>query len=308
MTYVFLSYARRDARWAERLDADLQLAGFHTWRDTRNIDSNQDFTSEIELGIRAASHVVVCLTPDVQREDSFVRREIQYALTQDQRRRDEDPPRRLPLVPVVFPGGELPVHISTRTALFLRDENEYDRLLAEVLDRLRNPYEADEWRVYGDRPETVRYLRDLHEWCSQRLAETVAHLLTLEVKDTRDLIRPAPVSMFRIGFAVSPAVDIPNDATRAANATDKIFESFEDAFRAYRGRILLLGAPGAGKTTALLAFARDAAVARLSNSSEPLPVLASISLWDHHAPLLDWLGHVSPWPSLENEQPLFGSP
>lgn len=305
MAHVFISYARLDAHWAERLDADLRRVEYNTWRDTRDIDPNQDFTGEIEAGIRAASHVVVCLTPDVQRRDSFVRREIQYALSEDRRRREQDPYRRLPLVPVVFPGGELPVHISTWTALFLQEESKYDRMLSELLDRLRNPDVSDDQPVYRDSPETVRYLRDLHEWCSQRLAETVMHLLTLEAKDAPGLVRPAAVSVFRIGFAVSPAVDTRSAASPTADGAGKIFESFEDAFRAYRGRILLLGAPGAGKTTALLAFARDAAVARLSNSSDPLPVLASIHLWDHHSDLKTWLQCVSPWPRLDNEQPLF---
>lgn len=305
MTPLFISYARRDACWAERLDTDLQRAGYHTWRDKRDIDPNQDFTGEIEAGIRAASHVVVCLTPDVQRQDSFVRREIQYALGEDRRRREQDPARRLPLVPVVFPGGELPVHISTWTALFLQDKSDYDRLFSEVLGRLRNPDVPDDRPVYTDRPETVRYLRELHEWCSQRLAETVMHLLTLGAKDAPGLTRLAPTSMFRIGFVVSPAVNTRSAVRLAVNGTGKIFGSLEDAFHAHGGRILLLGAPGAGKTTTLLAFARDAAVARLSNPSEPLPVLASIHRWDHRSRLRAWLHRVSPWPKLNDEQLLF---
>jgi hypothetical protein len=275
MTHVFISYARRDARWAERLDSDLQRAGHLTWRDKRDIDPNQDFTGEIEAGIRAASHVLVCLTRDVKRrKKSFVRREIQYVLYENERRRKQDQARRLPLVPVAFPGGEPPVHISTWTALFLQDESDYDRLLSEVLDRLRNPEVPDDQPVYTDRSETVRYLRELHEWCSQRLAETVMHLLTIKAKDAPGLTHPASTSMFRIGFVVSPAVDTRSAARPAVNGAGKIFGSLEDALRAHGGRILLLGAPGAGKTTALLAFVRDAAVARLSSSSEPLPVLA----------------------------------
>jgi hypothetical protein len=100
--HVFISYARADPRWADRLDEDLRRAGFSTWRDTRDIDPSQDFTGEIEAAIRSASHVVVCLTPSVRaRGDSFVRREIAYALAQDAARRTESPLRRLHLVPVV---------------------------------------------------------------------------------------------------------------------------------------------------------------------------------------------------------------
>ncbi|WP_297324990.1 TIR domain-containing protein [Nitrosomonas sp.] len=307
MTYVFLSYARADGRcWAERIDADLQQAGIGTFRDTRNIDPDQDFTGKIEEGIRAASHVIVCLTKDVERGESFVRREIQYALNQDQRRREQNPPGKLWLVPVVFPGGDLPVHICTRNVLSLSIESEYDQLLSTILDRLKNPATDDELPVYGDTPEIVRYLQNLHEWCSQRLAETVMHLLNLETKDVHDATMPAPANTntFRIGFSVSPAVDNRNSATQATSKPEKVFASFKDAFRAHHKRILLLGAPGAGKTTALLAFTRDAAVSRLHNPSEHLPVLASIASWDLHLPILDWVERVSPWPKLRNEQPL----
>src|SRR5713101_4586122 len=101
---IFISYARADARYAEQLYADLRSRGLDPWLDTRQLDPNQDFTGQIEFTIRRASHVLACLTPDVKRrENSFVRREIVYALAQDTARRKESPPQRLPLIPVVFP-------------------------------------------------------------------------------------------------------------------------------------------------------------------------------------------------------------
>src|SRR5262245_22310348 len=78
--HIFISYARQDGREvASRLDSDLQKFGFHTWRDTRDIDPAQDFSAEIENGIEKAACVALCVTPDSKRSDSFVRREIQYA-------------------------------------------------------------------------------------------------------------------------------------------------------------------------------------------------------------------------------------
>lgn len=47
---VFISYARKDGlQHAERLEAQLQSAGYTTWRDKRNLDRNQDFSAEIEI-------------------------------------------------------------------------------------------------------------------------------------------------------------------------------------------------------------------------------------------------------------------
>src|SRR5215471_16354528 len=100
---IFISYARAEKQYAERLEHDLEIEGIGTWRDTRNLDPFQDFTGEIEVNIKAASHVVVCLTRDVkERTDSFVRREIAYALAQDRRRRMETPRQSFPVIPLVF--------------------------------------------------------------------------------------------------------------------------------------------------------------------------------------------------------------
>ena len=79
--YVFISYARKDgSNYAVQLDDTLCERGFRTWRDKRSLDPTQDFTAELERAIESAAYVVVCITPDVRRDDSFARREIGYAL------------------------------------------------------------------------------------------------------------------------------------------------------------------------------------------------------------------------------------
>lgn len=73
---TFISYARKDGlEHAERLERELP----NTWRDKRGIDPTKDFTVEIERAIEACKQVIVCITTDTLREDSFVRREIVYA-------------------------------------------------------------------------------------------------------------------------------------------------------------------------------------------------------------------------------------
>lgn len=82
--HIFISYSCRDGLpYAEKLEQSLQEKGFTTWRDVRGINPSQDFTAEIEQAIDGASHIVVCLTDDTKRENSYVRLEIQYALIPD---------------------------------------------------------------------------------------------------------------------------------------------------------------------------------------------------------------------------------
>lgn len=89
---IFISYSRHDggvhAKW---IDTELTALGFETWLDRRDVSSTSDFTADIENNIERASYIVVCITRDTTRQNSFVRREIQYALY-----------REKPVIPVRF--------------------------------------------------------------------------------------------------------------------------------------------------------------------------------------------------------------
>lgn len=77
---VFISHASGDgARPAVLLDRWLRQHGLDTWLGSRDLDCSRDFTAALEEAIRAANVFVVCITGDVLRSDSFVRREILYA-------------------------------------------------------------------------------------------------------------------------------------------------------------------------------------------------------------------------------------
>ena len=104
--HIFISYARADgSTHAADLQSRLEARGYPCWRDTRDLNRTQDFTAEIEVAIKASTFVVVCITPDTARSESFVRREIQYALLCEK-----------PVIVAQFDKDTLPpVHIITNT-------------------------------------------------------------------------------------------------------------------------------------------------------------------------------------------------
>lgn len=78
--YSFISYATLDgADHAARLDRDLRERGVATWLCARDMYEAVDFTWKLERAIAAADRLIACITVDVLRPDSYVRREIAYA-------------------------------------------------------------------------------------------------------------------------------------------------------------------------------------------------------------------------------------
>lgn len=280
MTHVFISYARRDGQThAYRLDTALQVAGRATWFDRRGIDPARDFTAEIETAIRAASHVVACITPDTERADSFVRREIQYALMLD----------KPILVARVEKAAIPPIHIVNNTFIeFYKDWDGGVRQLLEYLDRPAGPATT----LPIDHP-LRGYVQRLYESANKHLETAIIRLIDLDIDDSPEAVPARPQPLDDIGLLFGDA------------KTETTFTTFAEAFTHFNRRALLLGEPGGGKTVTLMATARQAAADWLNDPDrQPLPILALISTWDSikQPSLIDWLGSkkdLSPEPVRE---------
>lgn len=159
--HVFISYARTDGRdYAAKLETALQAAGFRTWWDVRNLDPHQDFTGEIEQGISDAEQVVVCLTPDIKRSDSFVRREIQYALVSKKR-----------IIPLRFADVVPPIHIINLTWIDFYTLG-WDQAFIDLRQRLEST--NDTYEVHVAPPDPYReYLKALYDQTVSYLQQTV---------------------------------------------------------------------------------------------------------------------------------------
>ncbi|NDJ37044.1 MAG: TIR domain-containing protein [Chloroflexi bacterium] len=255
--HVFISYARPDAQYAERLTSDLRSAGFMVWRDTRTLNAYQDFTDEIEGAISDARHVLVCLTPHIQRGDTFVRREIAYALQEEK-----------PIIPLIFPGGELPSLLSTHSTIDM--SRNYETGFTDLVMRLNQQTFQFEQPTYADLPELVNYLNMLVARTSETIRRGATELLTVSFIERRDALGHPP------------------------DPDPLLFPSVGEAFRHYDGNLLLLGDPGLGKTTSLLDFARDAALDRLNAPDSPVPMLLNLDEWDPERGVVAWMQDAHP--------------
>ena len=75
---IFMSYARTDSSFVDRLEADLRARNFSTWVDRHKIEGGQVWLDELEQAIDRCQIVLVILSP-VSVISKFVRMEYRYA-------------------------------------------------------------------------------------------------------------------------------------------------------------------------------------------------------------------------------------
>jgi hypothetical protein len=96
---VFISYARTDRDYVERLARAISEAGFEVWYD-RSIETGSSFSDRIREAIDSSAALIAVLTPESV-GSKWVLREISYA---DQ--------RNIPLVPLLLADCEKPIELT----------------------------------------------------------------------------------------------------------------------------------------------------------------------------------------------------
>ncbi len=267
---VFISYSRKDGNeYAARLQTELEAAGFRVWRDTRNINPAQDFTAEIEMGIKNSRIVAVCVTPDLERPTSFVRREIQYA----------DVVKR-PAFPCRVTDAPPPLPIINRE--WLEFHKDWSTAFARLRQLARDPNLQQAPGTYKKPSEDPfrDYLQTLYQQIVDYLSRAVIRLIDLETEEAPDAVPRKRTDDILLDF-----FDAAGLSTADTIEAGHRYDSFAQAFEQHKGRLLLLGEPGAGKTITLMSYARDAVAARLDDHRKPLPVLKTVATWPSNPPL-----------------------
>ena len=271
--HVFISHAWIDGtEHAKRLYDALTKRGISAWLDLTHMNPFNDFSGEIDRQIKRASHIVVCVTPDIDREDSYVRLEIGYAKG-----------HRKPIIAALFEEVVPPSSMVNNTRAYFN--RNWDAAFTQVLDYLGKPrdHEAPADDPFQD------YLDALRQEIEDYLNIAIIREIPLHSQETPGAVQTTATkrmlgSLFETTLTVKPEEQKPPLA----------FDSIGDAFQNFGGRMLLLGEPGAGKTITMMTFARAMLASRLADRSKPLPIFARIADWDGKTALPDWLAGQLP--------------
>ncbi|WP_293109471.1 NACHT domain-containing protein [Moorena sp. SIO3I6] len=115
------------------------------------------------------------------------------------------------------------------------------------------------------------------------------HLIQLVMADQREQVgRPEKIT-------VNPSNSPPwwkrlpkfRRVTTESEAGQKVIEVFNQEDIA--GKLLILGAPGSGKTTMLLDLAKDLITPAQQQPDQPIPIIAELSDWKDDQPIAEWL-------------------
>ncbi len=270
-SHIFISYSRSDgSQYAGRMAADLAGAGYGVWWDQRDLDPYADFTGELETAINQAGLMVVCVTAGVTRADSYVRREVAWAMAIHK-----------PIIPAMLDGSLPPIGIINLTRVEFH-ARKWDSALADLLERIRRPAAQIAARTDPFEP----YLKAVYQGIVAFLDQAVRHYLHLDAGSTPDAVMRQDGRTGKTGNMLRQL--FVGHGFTAPEAPER-FTGLATAVERFGGRVLLLGEPGSGKTIALVAHARDALAERLHNPFAPLPLLGLLSTWAPSATISEWL-------------------
>jgi hypothetical protein len=272
MDHAFICYARSDAAFVLTLTSGLRARGRPVWVDSEDIAPGVNWDAAIDAAIEGCAAFLIVLSPDAV-SSGEVRGELRAALNQGKR-----------VVPILYRPCDVPRQLQSTQYL---DVSATGAITEEELDRLARALQEPPQGVVSpplpDRAREDRNRRAVLDDVRREVTDRLARSLHTDV--------PVPLLMEMQPHQVARPWDREVKASAIPEVTPAV-TGILDVFcdEAVAGRLLILGAPGSGKTIASLQLARELTARAEHDPREPIPVLLSLSSWkDRDGELGRWL-------------------
>ncbi len=264
---TFVSYAREDQAFALEVATVMRDRGVPIWIDQWNIEPGADWNKAIDAALNACANFLIVLSPEATKSDE-VMGELRVALNGRKR-----------IIPLLYRPSDIPRQLLLKQHLdFTQSPRPSEVLLDRLARVLRDEESGDDVAASRDRDSKSRQtlLQDVKGEVSARLRSTGTET-------------PIPILLEHQPYQVAPSWD--DDASvsvrqRPRPPVTDIVEVFDDA--AVGGKLLILGAPGAGKTTVALQLMRELVARADLDGRRPIPVLLNLTSWKNDKPIGDW--------------------
>ena len=289
MSHVFISYSRQDTAFVEKLERTLNQRGIVTWRDVHSIPGGTRWFRRIKAGLESSFAVIYVDTSSAEASD-WVEKEFMYAQVLG-----------LPILPLKLDTTFMSMYTINLNPI-LCDDTHFEAGMVELEAQLRTlpqqPIKAGAQMPLDDLPDTSDPIEDAAA-SEKDIQDYLDWLLAQAQADLRDALyvdlaaTPERPVIGRVKLRLAFGLGDDEFAFTHIGLEQLVHEDFgkpgkdvPDARQAIRDlrRVVLLGDPGAGKTTTLLKLAVDLARAAQIDPTAKLPIYIPLREFDGSTP------------------------
>lgn len=271
--HIFLSYRSTEAGFALRFAADLKNMGVQLWMDRLDgwIEAGDDWVASLQEALDHSMAVIAVLSPDYVAA-KYCRRELKRADTLG-----------IPILPVLLcplTVKQWPLEIQEKQYIDFRewhDERTYNQQLSRLVEVLSGRFPAQ----FGGTPSSEEHyltnlISDLEK--HEGVEEYVPLSAQVDVPEAESF-RPDPRKQKSRAAGFSFLVDEPATSSHRREKRRVPIGDIQAALEKHH-RFVLVGEPGAGKTTTLRRLAVDAARECLrERGTAPIPLFLNLPSW-----------------------------